>query len=115
MEQKTILVVDDDSEVVDTVSMYLEQKGYSVLSRKKAGPEFYQLVKEQRPNLIILDGMKCFISGGPAAGEEREPRCVIVGDDRVAVDAVGVAVLKAMGSQQALGKPTWEHDQIKRA
>ena len=59
--------------------------------------------------------MKCFVSGGPITGEEREPRCIIVGADRVAVDAVGVAVLKAMGAEQALRKPTWEHDQIKRA
>ncbi|MEE8443090.1 MAG: DUF362 domain-containing protein, partial [Dehalococcoidia bacterium] len=67
------------------------------------------------PNLIILDGMKCFVSGGPIVGEEAEPRCVIVGDDRIAVDAVGVAVLKAVGSERAMEKPTWEYEQIKRA
>ena len=34
------------------------------------------------PSLIVLDGTKCWISGGPYTGEERAPNVMIVGDDR---------------------------------
>lgn len=66
------------------------------------------------PCLIILDGMECFVTGGPMSGGKGKPRCVIAGDDRVAVDAVGVAVLKSMGAPTILREKTWEHGQIKR-
>ncbi len=67
------------------------------------------------PVFIILDATKCFISGGPYVGEVREPRCMVLGDDRVAVDAVGVALLRVMGSELSLERLPWRHGQIRRA
>ncbi|MFQ6111575.1 MAG: DUF362 domain-containing protein [Nitrospinota bacterium] len=67
------------------------------------------------PAFIILDATKCFISGGPYVGEVREPRCMILGDDRVAVDAVGVALLRVIGSELSQERAPWEHGQIRRA
>jgi len=46
------------------------------------------------PALIVLDGVDAFISGGPARGDLASPGVVLVGTDRVAIDAIGVAVLK---------------------
>ena len=41
---------------------------------------------------------------------------MIAGDDRVAVDAVGVAVLKSLGANPAImGKKIFEQEQIARA
>jgi uncharacterized protein (DUF362 family) len=41
---------------------------------------------------------------------------MIAGDDRVAVDAVGVAMLKSLGANQAImGRGVFQQDQIARA
>ena len=67
------------------------------------------------PSLIVLDGTKCWISGGPYTGEERAPNVMIVGDDRIAVDVVGASVVRAMGSELLRDYPIWSHRQIRRA
>jgi len=65
------------------------------------------------PNLIIMDGVEAFISGGPAQGEKVAPGIVLAGTDRIAMDAVGVAVLKMFGAY--LPGPIFEQKQIARA
>jgi uncharacterized protein (DUF362 family) len=47
-----------------------------------------------RPDLIILDGRKCFISGGPDRGEERAPGALLASTGRVAIDMEAVRILK---------------------
>ncbi|HIE23011.1 MAG TPA: DUF362 domain-containing protein [Candidatus Korarchaeota archaeon] len=63
-------------------------------------------------DLILLDGTLAFISGGPAKGEVRKPGVVIASGDRVAVDAVGASILKALGAEPLEGKDIKKHDQI---
>lgn len=67
------------------------------------------------PSLIVLDGTKCWIAGGPYTGELREPNVIIAGDDRIAVDVVGASVIRAMGSELLKDFPVWAHRQIRRA
>jgi uncharacterized protein (DUF362 family) len=50
------------------------------------------------PDLIVMDAMQCFIDGGPDSGTTRDPGLIIVSNDRIAMDAVGVAILKNAGS-----------------
>ena len=69
-----------------------------------------------RPQFIVLDGVEVFVDGGPSFGEKKEAGVFIAGTDRVAVDAVGVAVLKELGSNDAIMKTKiFEQEQIKRA
>lgn len=69
-----------------------------------------------RPNLIVLDGVAAFTDGGPSHGELKAGHVILVGDDRVAIDAVGVAVLKSLGSNDAImGRRVFEQEQIARA
>ncbi|MGD2136149.1 MAG: DUF362 domain-containing protein, partial [Gemmatimonadales bacterium] len=69
-----------------------------------------------RPQLIVLDGVSAFTDGGPSRGELKQANVVIAGDDRVAVDAVGLAVLKELGSNDAImGRPIFEQEQMARA
>ncbi len=69
-----------------------------------------------RPSLIVLDGVDAFVDGGPEKGLLKEGNVIIAGTDRVAVDAVGVAVLKELGSNKhIMRKRIFEQDQIKRA
>lgn len=51
---KKILVADDDQIILSTVSKVLKSKGYQVLTANE-GPEIIKTVREERPNLILLD------------------------------------------------------------
>lgn len=54
--QKKILVVDDEPDIVRMLSLLLKKQGYQVVSASNA-EEGLQKVKEERPDLIILDVM----------------------------------------------------------
>jgi CheY-like chemotaxis protein len=54
--KKTIMVVDDNPDIITIVRTILEGKGYSVLSAT-SGPELLNLLKTDKPDLIILDIM----------------------------------------------------------
>jgi uncharacterized protein (DUF362 family) len=69
-----------------------------------------------RQDLIVLDGVAAFTDGGPSTGELKFPRVMIAGSDPVAVDAVGVAVLKEVGSNEAImERAIFRQEQIARA
>lgn len=51
---KRILVVDDDSDFVESISSFLEANGYSVL-KAPDGRVGLKLAKMERPDLIIMD------------------------------------------------------------
>lgn len=57
MSEKTlILVVDDDPDLVEAVSMKLEAKNYRV-AKAYDGVEAMERIKEEKPALVILDVM----------------------------------------------------------
>ncbi|MFC1526410.1 DUF362 domain-containing protein [Candidatus Latescibacterota bacterium] len=66
------------------------------------------------PSLIVMDGVRAFTAGGPSQGTEVAGDVVIAGTDRIAVDAVGTAILKDLGSQRVPGRIT-NLEQIRRA
>lgn len=66
------------------------------------------------PDIVIMDAVDCFIDGGPATGTVASPGVFIGSKDRVAVDAVGVAILKDMGSNNFPGA-IFDQDQLRRA
>jgi uncharacterized protein (DUF362 family) len=75
-----------------------------------------ELNRPATPRLIVLDGVEAFTDGGPSVGELRRADVMIAGHDLVAVDAVGVAVLKELGSNPAImGRSIFEQEQIARA
>lgn len=69
-----------------------------------------------QPQLMLMDGVEAFVDGGPMNGTRRRADLFLAGTDRVAMDAVGVAALKELGSNEAImGKKIFEQEQIKRA
>ncbi len=54
-----------------------------------------------KPALIILDGVDAFNQGGPDVGNKVSPGVVMAATDRVAIDALGVAILKMFGANLA--------------
>ena len=68
------------------------------------------------PDFIVLDGIEAFISGGPASGERVDSEVILVGKDRVAIDAIGVALLRYHGCKTEVAQGSiFEQDQIARA
>jgi uncharacterized protein (DUF362 family) len=69
-----------------------------------------------KPALIVLDGVDAFVDGGPGRGTLAKGNAFLASADRVAIDAVGVAVLKHLGSNEKIMKPKiFEQEQIARA
>jgi uncharacterized protein (DUF362 family) len=68
------------------------------------------------PALVVMDGVEAFIAGGPDKGTHAWGEVVVAGTDRVAIDAVGVALLRHLGcgAVGCLG-PIFQQDQIARA
>lgn len=65
------------------------------------------------PSLILLDGIEAFVDGGPMTGKRKRADVIIAGTDRVAIDAVGVAVLKDLGSNRdIMNRKVFEQEQI---
>jgi len=56
-----------------------------------------------QPDLIIMDGRKAFVSGGPEKGELVEPGVIMASGDQVAID---IEALKILGSYKARNRLT---------
>jgi DNA-binding response OmpR family regulator len=54
MAKKYVLIVDDDPDLVETVAMLLESKGYEV---GKAYDGIEESIKKRRPDVVVLDVM----------------------------------------------------------
>jgi uncharacterized protein (DUF362 family) len=68
------------------------------------------------PALIVLDGIEAFTDQGPMTGTRKRADVILAGTDRVAIDAVGIAVLKHLGSNKAImDKKIFEQEQIAHA
>ncbi len=56
MAKKYVLIVDDDPDLVETVGMLLESKGYEV-GKAYDGIEGEESIKNRRPDVLVLDVM----------------------------------------------------------
>lgn len=69
-----------------------------------------------KPALVILDGLEAFVDAGPMTGPRKTANVFLAGTDRVAIDAVGLAVLMHLGSNKAIMlTPIFAQEQIARA
>lgn len=63
-EPKTILIVDDDRELVEGLRLLLERQGYRVIQAHD-GHQGKQAVYNQKPDLVILDMIMQRMGGYP--------------------------------------------------
>lgn len=104
---------------VGAVAKHDPSDGYNYMSELHRSPRQRSMIAEisqvYRNDLIVMDGMKAFVTGGPHAGREVEPGVIVVGDDPVAVDAVGVAILRMYGTTAEVEEgDIFEQEQIRR-
>ena len=94
--------------------------GYQYMQELHSSPYQQEMIAEInapfKPNLIVMDGIDAFVDGGPATGKRARGNVFLVSEDRIAIDAVGVAVLKTLGSNNQIMRPKiFEQKQIARA
>lgn len=68
-----ILIVDDDPDILDAVSIILEAKGYQVVTAKD-GIEGLANLKAEKPDLMILDLLMPKMDGFAVCKELQDPR-----------------------------------------
>jgi uncharacterized protein (DUF362 family) len=68
-----------------------------------------------QPNLIIMDGRKTFVSGGPDRGQLEKPEVVLASGDLVAIDVEAIKVLLAYKANNKLTADPWQLPQVMMA
>ncbi len=94
--------------------------GYEYMGELHSSPHQKKMIAEInepfKPAMIVLDGIDAFVDGGPMTGKRVKGEVFLASTDRVAIDAVGVAILKLLGSNENIMKPKiFEQEQIARA
>jgi uncharacterized protein (DUF362 family) len=94
--------------------------GFHYMRELHSSPHQQKMIAEINqafvPALVVMDGVEVFVDGGPMTGKQVRGEVFLASADRVAVDAVGLAVLKFLGSNPAIMKPKiFEQEQIARA
>ena len=95
-------------------------EGYNYMNELHTSRHQRRMIAEinaaYQPALVILDGVEGFANGGPDQGKLIRPEVVLAGSDRVAIDAVGVALLRYFGTTREVSRgPIFEQEQIARA
>jgi diguanylate cyclase (GGDEF)-like protein len=70
--QKNIMIVDDESEVVESVKQILHKAGYNNFTSANDGEQTLELIKKKVPDLIILDMKMPHMSGYEVIGRLKE-------------------------------------------
>jgi uncharacterized protein (DUF362 family) len=105
---------------VGLAAKYVPGQSYNYMGELHHSPHQRRMIAEintaYTPDLIVLDGVEAFVSGGPARGERVQPNVILASSDRVALDAVGVAILRHFGTTPAVSQGRiFDQEQIRRA
>lgn len=95
-------------------------QSYDYMNELHGSSEQRRLIAEintaYTPALIVMDGVEAFVNGGPHAGQRVAANVVLASTDRVAIDAVGVALLRHFGTTpQVSAGAIFDQEQIARA
>lgn len=75
-----------------------------------------EINKFYKTDMVLMDAALGFVSGGPELGVMIEPNLLLASMDRVAIDAVGVALLRHYGTTpEVMRGRIFEQEQISRA
>ncbi len=94
--------------------------GYSYMKELHSSPHQRKMIAEinaaYSPDLVVMDGVEAFVDGGPARGTRVRSNVMLASTDRVAIDAVGVAILRTLGTTPEVSSGAiFEQEQIARA
>lgn len=95
-------------------------QGHDFMSELHESPFQRSMIAEintaYKPDLIVMDGIEAFVTGGPDKGRKVRPDVIVAGNDPIAMDAIGVSILRLFGTtpEVSAGK-VFEQEQIARA
>ena len=105
---------------VGLVAKTIPGDGYDYMQELHNSPDQRTMIAEVNaaytPALAVIDGVEAFVGGGPEAGTRVRAQVVLAGIDRVALDAVGVALLRYFGTTAEVSAgAVFQQEQIARA
>ena len=105
---------------VGLVGKQIPGEGYNYMNELHSSAHQRHMIAEinsaYAPALIVMDGVEAFVEGGPATGKKVAANVVLASSDRVAIDAVGVALLRHFGTTPEVSKGAiFAQEQIARA
>jgi len=81
---------------VGLVAKFIPGEGYNYMSELHGSKYQRHMIAEintaYEPDLVVMDGVEAFVDAGPDQGKRVDSQVVLAGRDRVALDAVGVAI-----------------------
>ncbi len=94
--------------------------GYQYMKELHSSPHQRKMIAEinaaYKWDLIIMDGVVSFVDGGPMEGTRKDSNVFVAGTDKIAIDAVGVALLRMQGTTTEVSQgPIFKQEQIARA
>lgn len=104
MSDKTILVVDDEQNIVELVRLYLHNEGFRVVTAYD-GPEALRLYRSAQPALIILDLMLPGLDGWEVCRQVRRESDLPIIMLTARSDDVDKIVGLELGADDYLAKP----------
>ncbi len=95
-------------------------ESYNYMTELHGSPDQRRMIAEinaaYRPELVLIDGVEAFVEGGPDQGKKVPANIILAGTDRIALDAVGVAILRYFGTTPAVSAGrVFEQEQLARA
>ena len=105
---------------IGLVGKFKGRGGHNYMTELHTSPHQRLMIAEANrayvPALVVLDGVEAFIDNGPDTGTKVWGDVIIAGTDRVAIDAVGLTVLRMLGyTGVAAAGPVFGQEQIARA
>ena len=105
---------------VGMVAKYSPRDNYNYMRELHSSSFQRQMIAEinqlYRPAMLVMDGLEAFTDGGPDSGTLVKPQVMVMGTDRVAVDAVGVAILRLHDGNETISRGrVFDQEQIARA
>jgi uncharacterized protein (DUF362 family) len=105
---------------VGLVARTVPGRAHNYMAELHSSPYQRELIAEintaYSPDLIVLDGVEAFTTEGPDKGTKVPAEVVLAATDRVALDAVGVALLRHWGTTPEVSEgPVFGQAQIARA
>ncbi len=105
---------------VGLVGKYVPGNSYNYMNELHGSPHQRRMIAEinamYQPALVVMDGVEAFVNGGPDTGKKVWSEAILAATDRIALDAVGVAILRMFGTTPEVSNgPIFELEQIARA
>jgi uncharacterized protein (DUF362 family) len=105
---------------VGAVAKFGPGDGYNYMTELHSSPNQRRMIADinaaYSPALVVMDGVEAFVNAGPDTGKRVQSNVVLAGTDRIALDAVGVALLRHFGTTPEVSAgPIFQLEQIARA